>query len=212
MKTFRTIVCCGFLLMAFDSFARAEFQNPSEDDLKLLKLRDRAIQDALKEHSASQEELVRLQAELQKLEASLAQKRADSAVGVPLKSAPASPLTTLQATVKGTFWRNPEWISMLDLSADQQKKMDDIFQQYRLKLIDLNASLQKEELILEPLLGGTKPSPDAEAKIMSQVDRIAEARAELEKANSRMLVNILQVLNTDQWSKLPMPAKIKPLK
>ena len=212
MKIFKTMLCCGFLLMAIDSFARSEFQNPSEDDLKLMKLRDRAIQDALKEHSASQEELVRLQAELQKLEASLAQKRTDSAVGVPLKGAPASPLTTLQATVKGTFWRNPEWISMLDLSVDQQKRMDDIFQQYRLKLIDLNASLQKEELILEPLLGGTKPSPDAEAKIMSQVDRIAEARAELEKANSRMLVNILQVLNTDQWSKLPMPARIKPLK
>jgi heavy-metal resistance protein len=211
MKFFKTIVCCGFLLMAFESFARAEFQNPSEDELKLIKLRDRAIQDALK-HSASPEELVRLQAELQKLEMSLAQKRADSAVGVPLKSAPASPLTTLQATVKGAFWRNPEWISMLELSADQQKKMDDIFQQYRLKLIDLNASLQKEELILEPLLGGTKPSADAEAKIMSQVDRIAEARAELEKANSRMLVNILQVLNTDQWNKLPMPARIKPLK
>jgi hypothetical protein len=210
MTIFKTIVCCGFLLIAFDSFARAEFQDPSEDELKLIKLR--AIQDALKEHSASQEELVQKQAELQKLELSLAQKRADAAGAAAIKGAPASPLTSLQATVKGAFWRNPEWISMLDLSVDQQKRMDDIFQQYRLKLIDLNASLQKEELILEPLLGGTKPSTEAEAKIMSQVDRIAEARAELEKANSRMLVNILQVLNTDQWSKLPMPARIKPLK
>ena len=54
MKIFKTIVCCGSLLMALNSFARAEFQNPPEDELKLLKLRDRAIQDALKEHSASQ--------------------------------------------------------------------------------------------------------------------------------------------------------------
>jgi hypothetical protein len=53
-------------------------------------------------------------------------------------------------------------------------------------------------------MSGTKPAPDAEAKITSQVDRIADARAELEKANSRMLVNILQVLNADQWSKLPL--------
>ena len=210
MNLFKTIVCCGLLLMAFDSFARAEFQNPSEDELKAIKLRERAIQDALKEHSASQEELVQLQAALQKLETSLAQKRADAPGAAPIKGSPASPLTALQATVKGTFWRNPEWISMLELSADQQKRMDDIFQQYRLKLIDLNASLQKEELILEPLLGGTKPSPDAEVKIMSQVDRIAEARAELEKANSRMLVNILQVLNTDQWSKLPLRPKKEP--
>src|SRR5262245_3354006 len=63
-----------------------------------------------------------------------------------------SPLTSLQATVKGTFWRNPEWVKILDLSVDQQKKMDEIFQQFRLKLIDLTGALQKEELILEPLL------------------------------------------------------------
>ena len=123
------------------------------------------------------------------------------------KSDIVSPLTSLQATVKGTFWRNPDWVSLLDLSADQQKKMDDIFHQYRLKLIDLTASLQKEELILEPYLAGTKPSPDIEAKVLTQIDRIADARANLEKANSRMLLSILQVLTPEQWSKLPMPPK-----
>jgi len=124
-----------------------------------------------------------------------------------LKADTLSPLTSLQSTVKGTFWRNPEWIKLLDLSTDQQKRMDEIFQQYRLKLIDLTASLQKEELILEPLLGPNRPAPESEAKILTQIDRIAEARAELEKANSKMLVGILQVLTPDQWSKLPMPTR-----
>jgi Spy/CpxP family protein refolding chaperone len=123
------------------------------------------------------------------------------------KATTVSPLTVLQATVKGTFWRNQEWVKLLDLSADQQKRMDDIFQQYRLKLVDLTASLRKEELILEPLLGGTRPAPEVETKILTQIDRIADARAELEKANSRMLVSILQVLTADQWSKLPTPTK-----
>jgi hypothetical protein len=127
-----------------------------------------------------------------------------------------SPLTTLQATVKGTFWRNPDWVKVLDLSSDQQRKMDDVFQQYRLKLIDLTASLQKEELVLEPLFGRERPTPEAEGKILVQIDRIADARAELEKANSRMLVGILQVLTSDQWNKLPIPSKkyflTKPLK
>jgi hypothetical protein len=57
------------------------------------------------------------------------------------------------------------------------------------------------------LLGPNRPAPEAEGKILTQIDRIADARAELEKANSKMLVSILQVLNADQWSKLPMPAK-----
>jgi Spy/CpxP family protein refolding chaperone len=123
------------------------------------------------------------------------------------KSNLVSPLTALQTRISGTFWRNPMWVETLGLTADQQTKMDDLFQQYRLKLIDLKAGLEKEELILEPLVGGTKPPPDAEAKILTQIDRIANARAELEKANSRMLVSILQTLTPEQWSKLPATSK-----
>jgi protein CpxP len=85
------------------------------------------------------------------------------------------------------------------LTADQQKKMDEIFQQHRLKLIDLNASLQKEEAILEPLVESDQPE---ESKIVTQIDRVAQARAELEKANARMLLGIRRVLNPDQWKKL----------
>jgi Spy/CpxP family protein refolding chaperone len=123
------------------------------------------------------------------------------------KSANTSPFTALQATVGGTFWRNPVWVKTLELSPEQQEKMDDIFRQYRLKLIDLNATLEKEELILEPLFGSTRPSPEVESKVMTQIDRIADARAELEKANSRMLLSILQVMTAEQWSKLPAPGK-----
>ena len=73
-----------------------------------------------------------------------------------------------------------------------------------MKLIDLTASLEKEELILEPLWGAGKPSPEAGAKILTQVDRIADARAELEKANSRMLLGVLDGLTAEQWAKLPV--------
>jgi Spy/CpxP family protein refolding chaperone len=120
-----------------------------------------------------------------------------------------SPLTLLQASVKGTFWRNPKWVMLLELSGEQQKKMDEAFHQYRLKLIDLTASLQKEELILEPLFAAMPAAPENEAKILTQIDRIADARAELEKANSRMLVGILQILTPEQRNKLPMPGKTK---
>jgi hypothetical protein len=56
---------------------------------------------------------------------------------------------------------------------------------------------------------GYKAITYAAAKIISQVDRIAEARAELEKAHSRMLVNFLRVLNADRWSKLALKPKDK---
>jgi Spy/CpxP family protein refolding chaperone len=99
----------------------------------------------------------------------------------------------------GRWWNNPEMAQKLGLTADQKKKMDDIFQQSRLKLIDLNASLQKEEAIMEPLMEADQPD---EAKILEQIDHVAQARAELEKANARMLLGIRRTLTPDQWKKL----------
>jgi len=99
----------------------------------------------------------------------------------------------------GQWWNNPQMVEKLGVTDDQKKKMQDIFQQHRLKLIDLNASLQKAEAILEPLIGADQPD---EAKIVAQIDRVAQARAELEKENARMLLGIRQTLTADQWKKL----------
>lgn len=99
----------------------------------------------------------------------------------------------------GRWWNNPQAVQRLALNSDQQKKMDDIFQQNRLRLIDLNATLQKEEVTLEPLVAADQPD---EAKILAQIDKVVQARAELEKANARFLLGIRRVLTPDQWKKL----------
>jgi Spy/CpxP family protein refolding chaperone len=90
-------------------------------------------------------------------------------------------------------------VQKLGLTTEQQKKMDEIFQESRLKLIDLNATLQKEDVILEPLIAADQPD---EGKILAQIDRVAQGRAELEKANARMLLGIRRVLSAEQWKKL----------
>jgi len=90
----------------------------------------------------------------------------------------------------------------LELTPDQQKKMDEAFLQHRLRLIDLTAALEKEELILEPLVESSHAVD--EAKIVAQIDKVADARAGLEKANSRMLLAIRQILTQDQWNKLQL--------
>jgi periplasmic protein CpxP/Spy len=100
---------------------------------------------------------------------------------------------------QGRFWTDPALVSRLGLTADQQKQMDAVFQQNRPKLIDLNATLQKAEVALEPLLNVDRPD---EARTMAQIDRVAEARAELEKANARMLLGLRAALTPDQWKTL----------
>jgi protein CpxP len=99
----------------------------------------------------------------------------------------------------GRWWDNPQVAKDLNLAGDQKQKMDDVFQQSRMKLIDLHASLQKEEATLDPLINADVPD---ETKVLAQIDRVAQARAELEKANARMLLSVRQVLTADQWTKL----------
>jgi protein CpxP len=99
----------------------------------------------------------------------------------------------------GRWWDNPEMAKNLNLQADQIQKMDGIFQQNRSKLTDLHAAVQKEETALEPLIEADTPD---ETKVLAQIDKVAQARAELEKSNARMLLAVRQVLTSDQWSKL----------
>jgi len=78
----------------------------------------------------------------------------------------------------GRWWENQEMVQRLGLTTDQQKKMEDLFQQSRLRLIDLNAALQKEEATMEPLMAADQPD---DARLLAQVDKVAQARAELKR-------------------------------
>jgi Spy/CpxP family protein refolding chaperone len=112
---------------------------------------------------------------------------------------PGGPGGPLRMGPPGRWWDDPEFIKKLGLSDDQQKKMDEIFNSARLKLIDQFAAVQKEEAIMEPLVAADPPD---ENKLLEQIDRVAQARADLEKANARMLLGIRRQLTHEQWVKL----------
>lgn len=99
----------------------------------------------------------------------------------------------------GKWWYNPQMVQRLGLTKDQQRRIEDIFQQNRLKLIDLTARLEREQATLDPLISSDRPD---ESKVLAQFDRVAEARMALEKANARMLWGFRSVLSADQWKDL----------
>jgi Spy/CpxP family protein refolding chaperone len=109
------------------------------------------------------------------------------------------PRSVLRMGPPGIWWKNPDLIQKLTITPDQQKRMDDIFQQSRLQLIDLKANVERQEVLLEPMLAANPPDTN---KVLAQIDRSAQARAELEKANAKMLLGIRTVLTPDQWTKL----------
>ena len=81
----------------------------------------------------------------------------------------------------------------------RHRGISDTFQQFRLKLIGADAALHKEEAIMDPLVQSETPE---DAKILAQIDKVAQARAELEKTNARMLLGIRHVLTPEQWKTL----------
>jgi protein CpxP len=99
----------------------------------------------------------------------------------------------------GRWWNNPKIAERLKLTDDQRKAMDATLLQHREKLIDLRASLEKAELAMEPLMQEDQPN---EAGILAQIDKVAQARAELEKANARFLLAIRGKLTPEQWKQL----------
>jgi Spy/CpxP family protein refolding chaperone len=99
----------------------------------------------------------------------------------------------------GHWWNNPRIVEQLKLTDEQRKAMDAILLEHREKLIDLRGNVEKAELELEPLMKSDAPN---EAKVLAQIDKLAQARAELEKANARFLLALRAKLSPEQWKQL----------
>jgi len=100
---------------------------------------------------------------------------------------------------QGRWWNNPKMVDELKLTDEQRKSMDEIFYQHREKLVDLRGAVEKAELEMEPLMRDDQPN---EAKILAQIDKVAQARAELEKANARFLMDLRNKLTPEQWKQV----------
>jgi Spy/CpxP family protein refolding chaperone len=99
----------------------------------------------------------------------------------------------------GKWWKNSELVKKIGISEAQVQQIEKIFQDHRMKLIDLRSAVQKQELTLQPLVDADRPD---EAKVTAQIDQVAQARTNLEKSNAQMLLAIRRVLSVEQWRQL----------
>ena len=99
----------------------------------------------------------------------------------------------------GRWWNDQTLIDKLKLTEDQRTAMDQILLDHRKDLVDKRGTLEKAELDLEPMMQDDQPN---ESQVLGQIDKVAQARAELEKANARFLLAIRAKLSPDQWKEL----------
>lgn len=105
----------------------------------------------------------------------------------------------LQLGPPGRWWDDKKFAKSLGLNSDQQKRMDTVFGQNRDVLISRYENLQRAESRLEALTHAGKPS---ESALFAEIDHVAQARADLEKASTHMLLQLRDEMTPDQIGKL----------
>jgi len=99
----------------------------------------------------------------------------------------------------GRWWKDPAAAQKLNLTDAQTQQLEKIYQDQRLQAIDQRAALEKEQAKLQPLLEADHPE---DGQVTAQIDKVAQARANLEKSQTLASLAMRRVLTPDQWKQL----------
>lgn len=99
----------------------------------------------------------------------------------------------------GKWWQLPNAVKSLNLSAEEQAKLNDLFLKNRTELIDLKSNLQKERLALDQIMDNPKFD---EAAAKYQQNKLDDARAKLSKSRFDFLLGVRKILGNDRYQKL----------
>jgi len=105
----------------------------------------------------------------------------------------------LQFGPPGRWWDDRGISKNLKLRPDQQTKMDAIFEQSRGTLLSKLETVHQAEAQMGEL--SRSPTPD-EPAILAQIDRVAQAHADLDKAYAHVLLQLRKEMDADQIKRL----------
>lgn len=109
------------------------------------------------------------------------------------------PRIGLQLGLAGRWWDDRGTVRKLSLNNDQQRRMDTIFEANKPTLVNLYTNLQRQEV---NLAGLSHADLQDETKVFAAIDRVSQARSELEKEKAHYLLQIRQQLNPQQLEAL----------
>jgi Spy/CpxP family protein refolding chaperone len=97
------------------------------------------------------------------------------------------------------WWDDKHYAKTLHLRPDQKKRMDGLFDENRANLVNRYEALQQEEQKMETL---SHAQTLDEAALFAQIDRVAQARADLEKATTHYMLQVRKEMDADQIKRL----------
>ena len=115
----------------------------------------------------------------------------------------------------GKWWQRPEIIQELQLTNDQQDRLDEIFRGAANDLIDARGAIEKVQIAIR----GELDRPQVrKAELMRLADQLNDARGKLFSRELEMLIDMRTVLNPQQWTKMrrhlderPRPSQERPM-
>jgi len=116
---------------------------------------------------------------------------------VPVLVAPQTPGVASRSN--DAWWTNAAVVARLGLIEDQKKKIEAIAERHRQPLAQNKADLEREEAALARMLDAEV----LEARVITaQSERVVAARAELERTNSKLTLEMREILTRAQWAQL----------
>lgn len=100
---------------------------------------------------------------------------------------------------KWRWWQNDEIITMLNLSAEEIKKLDDAYIEARRRMLEIKGRVEAERFKLEALL--SRPNIDGDA-IRAQNRKMERARTDLAAERFDFLLKSRQILGHQRFQKL----------
>lgn len=104
-----------------------------------------------------------------------------------------------QGMPPGKWWQRPEIIQELQLTNEQQDRLDAIFRGAANELIDAKADVEKLQVAIRGELDRTQVR---KAELMRIAGQLSAARGKLFERELTMLVDMRAVLNEQQWTKM----------
>ena len=99
----------------------------------------------------------------------------------------------------GKWWKRPRIAAEINLTPEQESRIESIFTRARPGLIDRKAALEKAQASLQDAL---EESNADRREVAARIEAVESARAELQKARILMVLDMKQVLQPEQWERL----------
>jgi len=110
-----------------------------------------------------------------------------------------APLAAAQNMPGGKRWKDPDIAKALQLTAGEVKQLDKLFVESRRRMIELKNQVEKEQFEYQNLMESKTLD---EAAINRQLQKLEQARSELNEERSRFVVAVRKILGSERFQRL----------